>query len=961
MNSKNLVAILIIIFVLQVIALSFITYNLGFTGRIIAKAAKAKFSIPNFAPVLEHINNIEVYAGDWVIINATATDPNGDFLNYTYSGFMNSSSYKTKLNDVGRHHVYVNVSDGELYDWQDVVVLVKALNCTNTAKLTTKWTIYSPGVLIRLNATGFNTGTVSLIIKKGNHVVKEYNFTANSPDFIYDFNDTLDPGNYSFRMEDPFICKVASVNLSIKDPYHLYGTITNSDDAVVSSTLEVYEDNTLVVSQTENYDFYLDYGVEYDLKVHTNLTLSDFFMRLANAGPHKNIIKLDDRPEKPYANVFSIKLNLSDYSSLIMNISYENDSSELYLCTNYNFDSQSCQSSFTYLGSVVGSRTSMLISLDNDSEAIALLPPEYCGDGVCQSNEDCHNCKEDCGSCPSPSQKAGGGGGGFYITCTENWSCSEWSSCINGFSRRKCVDSNHCGTKYNMPDILKPCNMKSSVYFYVIPEALVVTVQKGESKQYRLNIINSSVDSVLFRPAGLEDIISSDLKIISVINGSATINIKFSGNRTEGVYRGMLDFEAEDYIMSVPVVVEITKPPLKERPSALEMVRVNASLVSKVISGGNNLSYNIVLEKDTARPEHFNVEINITHQKTMKRVYTDSFNITLFKYLSIQDNITLPEDAPYGNYVFDIDINNGAQIHHFSYKFKYKHPLFRTFSAATISYIVFGLLLLLIIFLLPLLSQCNFKKGYFIGWNAGNKKRVYLNPMCLKGNLLVVGSDGNGKTNTAKVFAGMFLCNKLNVVVLGHKNKWKGFKGYHSCKKDLGTEVSFRRINQPPAPRGISIYSIPSRKQSDSMLADYITRISGSLMSLNSSAPILFILDINLKHNPSPVHGSPEVRASFTELEQTVRNVVHSLNKHNITVLLTAKSFVMKELFKNYVLFKQGNQKVSNALNKTSAKRRGSTYKLTSSSGLNTQLQYCGYGRLKIKHRKAIFVRFRKF
>jgi len=41
----------------------------------------------------------------------------------------------------------------------------------------------------------------------------------------------------------------------------------------------------------------------------------------------------------------------------------------------------------------------------------------YCGDGQCDSNEDCSSCPEDCGSCPSSSGSSGGGGGssGYYF------------------------------------------------------------------------------------------------------------------------------------------------------------------------------------------------------------------------------------------------------------------------------------------------------------------------------------------------------------------------------------------------------------------------------------------------------------------------------------------------------------------------------------------------------------------
>lgn len=43
-------------------------------------------------------------------------------------------------------------------------------------------------------------------------------------------------------------------------------------------------------------------------------------------------------------------------------------------------------------------------------------------------------------------------------TCTETWSCSGWSSCINGQQTRTCSDSNSCGTAINKPSITQSCN-----------------------------------------------------------------------------------------------------------------------------------------------------------------------------------------------------------------------------------------------------------------------------------------------------------------------------------------------------------------------------------------------------------------------------------------------------------------------------------------------------------------------
>ena len=56
----------------------------------------------------------------------------------------------------------------------------------------------------------------------------------------------------------------------------------------------------------------------------------------------------------------------------------------------------------------------------------------YCGDGACNSGEDCASCSSDCGSCPtSPTTTTtggGGGGGGPLTSCVLNGICESWET-----------------------------------------------------------------------------------------------------------------------------------------------------------------------------------------------------------------------------------------------------------------------------------------------------------------------------------------------------------------------------------------------------------------------------------------------------------------------------------------------------------------------------------------------------
>jgi hypothetical protein len=42
-------------------------------------------------------------------------------------------------------------------------------------------------------------------------------------------------------------------------------------------------------------------------------------------------------------------------------------------------------------------------------------------------------------------------------TCTESWSCSDWSSCVNSIQTRSCEDLNNCGTTFDKPSESRSC------------------------------------------------------------------------------------------------------------------------------------------------------------------------------------------------------------------------------------------------------------------------------------------------------------------------------------------------------------------------------------------------------------------------------------------------------------------------------------------------------------------------
>jgi len=82
----------------------------------------------NKPPVLELIADITLNEGETVSFEPVATDPDGDEVIITYSGWMTEASYTTNYDDAGTHIVTVTASDGKESASQDVIVTVNNVN-----------------------------------------------------------------------------------------------------------------------------------------------------------------------------------------------------------------------------------------------------------------------------------------------------------------------------------------------------------------------------------------------------------------------------------------------------------------------------------------------------------------------------------------------------------------------------------------------------------------------------------------------------------------------------------------------------------------------------------------------------------------------------------------------------------------------------------------------------------------
>ncbi|MFH0955139.1 MAG: hypothetical protein V1777_03475 [Candidatus Micrarchaeota archaeon] len=77
-----------------------------------------------------------------------------------------------------------------------------------------------------------------------------------------------------------------------------------------------------------------------------------------------------------------------------------------------------------------------------------------CSDGIDNDNDN----KIDYPADPDCSSPNDNNETGTTLPCIENWTCTEWSACENGFQTRTCTDTNHCATTTTSPQTSQTCS-----------------------------------------------------------------------------------------------------------------------------------------------------------------------------------------------------------------------------------------------------------------------------------------------------------------------------------------------------------------------------------------------------------------------------------------------------------------------------------------------------------------------
>ena len=173
----------------------------------------------NSPPILDTIADITVDEGDTVVINPTATDPDGDSLSFTYSGWMTSNTKTTGFDDAGVHSVTVNVSDGSSSDSKTISVTVNNVN--------------RPPVLDPI---------ADITVDEGDTVVLSP--TANDPDgdtlsFTYSGWMTTDSKTTNYDDAGIYTVTITVSDGSLTDSQDITVTVNDIDPGLVISNLSV--------------------------------------------------------------------------------------------------------------------------------------------------------------------------------------------------------------------------------------------------------------------------------------------------------------------------------------------------------------------------------------------------------------------------------------------------------------------------------------------------------------------------------------------------------------------------------------------------------------------------------------------------------------------------------------------------------------------------------------------------
>jgi len=131
----------------------------------------------------------------------------------------------------------------------------------------------------------------------------------------------------------------------------------------------------------------------------------------------------------------------------------------------------------------------------------------YCGDGYCDIGESNANCPSDCGVT----------GGGVFATggCTYNWTCTEWSECIDGVQTRTCTNLGSCFDNKGKPIESQSCTVNLTAPKNITPPT--VPTKTPEEPKAPAKTPTPSTTTPLGLGVGLIAVIAISIVITAII------------------------------------------------------------------------------------------------------------------------------------------------------------------------------------------------------------------------------------------------------------------------------------------------------------------------------------------------------------------------------------------------------------------------------------------------------------
>ncbi|MEK7153027.1 MAG: Ig-like domain-containing protein, partial [Patescibacteria group bacterium] len=183
----------------------------------------ATIPVPNRAPVLDLIGNQNINEGKELIFNITASDPDGDALNYSASNLPSGASFDAlthlfswtpNYTEAGNYSVAFSVSDGSSSDSETITITVVNTNRAPIAQAQSLSTPEDTAIGVTLNATDPDGDSLSYSVVSN---PQKGTLSGTAPNLTY-----IPQSNYSgsdsftFKATDGTVnSNVATVSISV--------------------------------------------------------------------------------------------------------------------------------------------------------------------------------------------------------------------------------------------------------------------------------------------------------------------------------------------------------------------------------------------------------------------------------------------------------------------------------------------------------------------------------------------------------------------------------------------------------------------------------------------------------------------------------------------------------------------------------------------------------------------------